>query len=78
MPVALLDLLSSYRNSIIGCSDKIGYFSKNFPYFPPLPRKHWAAISCTEIGQIGQPGVTVHLHCVESFEYLLQRYLGEG
>ena len=40
-------------------------FSKNFHYFPPLPRKHWAAIGCTEIGQ--PIGVTVNLRCVESF-----------
>ena len=48
-------------------------------FLQPLPRKHWAAIGCTEIGQIGQPiGVTVHSHCVESFKKLLQQYVGEG
>ena len=37
---------------------------------PPLPRQHSAAIGCT---QNYQPiGVTVHSHCVESFEGLLQ------
>ena len=36
-------------------------------------------MGCTEIGQIGQPiGVTVRSHCFESFENLLQRYVGEG
>ena len=46
---------------------------------PPLPCKQWAAIGCTKIGKIGQPiGVTVHSHCVESIENLLQRYVGEG
>ena len=41
--------------------------------------KHWSAVGCTEIGQIGQPiGVTIHSHCVESYENLLQRYVGEG
>ena len=44
---------------------------------PPLPRKHWAAIGYTKIGQIGQPIYT--LHCVESFENLLQvRGMGCG
>ena len=36
---------------------------------PPLPRKHWADIGYTEIGQ--PIGVTVHSHhshCVESFD----------
>ena len=44
--------------------------------FPPLPRKHWAAIGCTDIGKPIE--VIVHSHCVESFENLLQRYVGEG
>ena len=45
------------------------------PVLPP-PRKDLAAIGCTEIGR--PIGVTVHLHCVESFENPLQRYGGEG
>ena len=36
----------------------------------PLPRQHSAAIGCTKNYQ--PIGVTVHLHCVESFEGLLQ------
>ena len=39
-----------------------------FIFLPPLPRKHLAAIGCTEFGQIAQPiGVTVHSHIVGSF-----------
>ena len=45
------------------------------PVLPP-PRKDLAAIGCTEIGR--PIGVTVHLHCVESFENPLQRCVGEG
>ena len=53
------------------------FFSKII--LPPLPRKQWDAIGCTEIGQIGQQiGVTIHSHCVESFESHLQRYVGVG
>ena len=60
-------------------------FRKNCVFYPTtfiiLPSQAlWAAIGCTEIGQIGQPiGVTVRSHyCFESFENLLQRYVGEG
>lgn len=51
------------------------YSPKNFHYIATSPsRKHWAAI-----GQIGAPiGVTVHSLYVESFENILQRYIGEG
>ena len=38
---------------------------------PPLPRQHTAAIGCTKNYQ--PIWVTVHLHCVESFEGLSQR-----
>ena len=38
---------------------------------PPLPRQHSAAIGCTKNYQPIR--VTVHSHCVESFEGLLQR-----
>ena len=60
-----------------GCSVEIVLFPRIFIILPPLPRQHWATIGCTNIGQ--HPiGVTVHSHCVESFEKLLQRYVGEG
>ena len=40
----------------------------NFKILPPLPRQHLVA----------QPiGVTVHSHCLENFEDLLQRHVGE-
>ena len=51
-------------------------FLRNFIIMPTLPRQHWAAIGCTEIGQ--PIGATVHLYCVDSFENLVQRYVGEG
>ena len=41
----------------------------------PLPRQHSAAIGCTKNYQ--PIGVTVHSHCVESIENLLQD-VGEG
>ena len=41
---------------------------------PALPRQHSAAIGCTKNYQ--PIGVTVHSHCVESFEGLLQRGRG--
>ena len=49
-----------------------GFFSRIFESLPPLPRQHLAAIGCTKNYQ--PKGVTVHLHCVESFEGLLQRH----
>ena len=54
------------------------FFPKNY-FYPPLPRKHWAAIGYKGIDQIDQPiGATVHSKCVESFDNLLQRYVGKG
>ena len=49
----------------------MGSFSRILESLPPLPRQHWAAIGCTKNYQ--PIGVTVHSHCVESFEGLLQR-----
>ena len=46
-------------------------FFKNSRKFATLPRQHSAAIGCTKNYQ--PIGVTVHSHCVESFEGLLQR-----
>ena len=40
--------------------EKLYFFPKKFDILRPLPRKHWAAIGCTEMGQ--QIGVTVHSH----------------
>ena len=44
---------------------------RNLESLPPLPRQHSAAIGCRKNYQ--PIGVTVHSHCVESFEGLLQR-----
>ena len=54
------------RYIINGCSRKIVFFLQ-FLYhiLPPLPRQHRAAIVHSE-------------YCVENFEPLLQRYVGEG
>ena len=56
---------------ITGCSLNIVFFPKIIEILPPLPRQHSAAIGCTKNYQ--PIGVTVHSHCVESFEGLLQR-----
>ena len=53
------------------CSLNIVFFPKIFNILRSLPRQHWAAIGCTKNYQ--PIGMTVHLHCVESFEGLLQR-----
>ena len=47
------------------------FFPRILESLPPLPRQNSAAIGCTKIYQ--PIGVTVHSHCVESFEGLLQR-----
>ena len=54
-------------------------FLQDFPYFATSPSQAPGCFGCTEIGQPDQPiGVTVHSYCVdESFENLLQRYVGE-
>ena len=53
------------------------FFPRVLESLPPLPRQHSAAIGCTKSYQ--PIGVTVHSHCVESFEGLLQRCrLGRG
>ena len=58
--------------SYTGCSGKKVFFPRIFIILPPLPRRHWSAIGCTEIGQHGEPiEFTVHLCCVENFENLL-------
>ena len=54
----------------------IVFFTRILESLPPLPRQHSAAIGCTKNFQ--PIGVTVHSHCVESFEGLLQRYVDEG
>ena len=55
-----------------GCSGKnVFFFARIFIILSPLPRKHWAAVGCTKIGQ--PIGATVHSHCVKSFEGFLQR-----
>ena len=54
-----------------GCSYNIVFFQRILESSPPRPRQHSTAIGCTKIYQ--PLGVTVHSHCVESFEGLLQR-----
>ena len=52
---------------ILGVQEMLWFFPRIFIILPPLPRKHWAAFSCTEIGQPVE--ATVHSHCVaESFK----------
>ena len=55
-----------------GCSLNIVFFPRILESLPPLPCQHSTASGCTKNYQ---PiiGVTVHLHCVESFDGLLQR-----
>ena len=55
--------------------DYTGWSGMFFIMLPPLFRKHWAAIGCTEICQ--PIGVNARSHCVESFENF-QRYIIEG
>merc|ERR1711860_140087 len=47
------------------------FFPRILESLPPLPRRHSAAIGCTKNYQ--PIGVTLHSHCVGSFEALLQR-----
>ena len=54
-----------------GCSLNILFFQRIFESLPPLPPQHSAATGCTKNGQ--PIGVTVHSHCVESFDGLLQQ-----
>ena len=49
-------------------------FSRFLESLPLLPRQHSAAISCTKNYQ--SIGVTVHSHCVESFDVLIHRGRG--
>ena len=49
----------------------IVFFPRILESLPRLPRQHSAAIGCTKNYQ--PIGVTVHLHCADSFEGLLQR-----
>ena len=58
----------------------INCFPADHPLFPrilkslqPLPRQQSAVIGCTKNCTKKPIGVTVHSHCVESFEGLLQR-----
>ena len=56
----------NYRVFIQYC----GFFPIILESLPSLPRQHLASIGCTKNYQ--PIGVTVHSHCVESFEGLLQ------
>ena len=59
------------RRNYTGCSLNIVFCPRILEILPPLPRQLSAAIGCTKNYQ--PIGVTVHSHCVESFEGLLQR-----
>merc|ERR1711911_125031 len=59
--------LPRYRVFIKYC----GFFSRILESLPPLPRQHSTSIGCKKNYQ--PIGLTVHSHCVESFEGLLQR-----
>ena len=53
------------------------FFPRVLESLPPFPRQHPAAFGCTKSYQ--PIGVTVHTHCIESFEGLLQRcWWGRG
>ena len=55
-----------------GCSlNIVFFFPRILESLPPLPLKHSAAIGCTKNYQ--PMWVSVHSHCVESFEGRLQR-----
>ena len=55
-----------------GCSlNIVGFFPRILESLPPLPRQHSPSIGCLD--NYHPIGVTVHSHCVESFEGLLQR-----
>ena len=51
------------------------FFPRILEKLPPLPRQHSAAIACTK--NYRPIGVTVHSHCVESFEKTYSD-VGEG
>ena len=52
------------------------FFPRIFESLSPLPRQYSAAIGCTKDYQ--PIGVTVQSYCTESFENLLQQYVGKG
>ena len=52
------------------------FFPRILESLPALPLQHSAAIGCTKNCQ--PIGVTVHTHCVESFEGLFNSDVGEG
>ena len=61
---------------IQGVHEILWFFPRIFESLPSLPRQHLAAIGWTKKGH--PIGATVHSHCVESFEGLLQQYVSEG
>ena len=61
------NLVEIYRVLIKYCV----FFRIILESLPPLPHQHSAASGCTKNYQL--IGVTIHSHCVESFEGLLQR-----
>ena len=70
--IIMLDTINTYT----GCSLNIEFFPKNSQKFATSPS---LALRCYWLYKKGQPiGGTVHSHCVENFEGLLKRYVGEG
>ena len=69
--LVLVNILNLKKDCDTGCSLDIVFFPGVFESLPPLPRQHSPAIGCTKNYQ--PIGVTVHPHCVENFEGLLQR-----
>ena len=70
-----LEMSFEMLNFATGCSLNIDFFPKILEIFPPLPRQHSAVVGCTKIDQ--PIGVTVHSHCLESFEVSYSD-VGEG
>ena len=74
--ISNMSRVSSKSNAYTECSLNIVFFPRIIKSLPPLPRQLSAAIGCTKNYQ--PIGVTVHSHCVESFEGLLLRCRREG
>ena len=64
-------LMSTADKWNTGCPLNMVFFKRILESWPTLPRQHSIAIGCTKNYQ--QIRLTVHSHCVESFEDLLQR-----
>ena len=70
------DKINSCTNCVVqGVYEKLCFFPRILESLPPLPRQDSAAVGCTKNYQ--PIGVTVHSHCVESFEGIFSD-VGEG